>query len=221
MLTPRRVTDVFSMVLQGVIAGLALALPLGAISVLLLHEAFTNGWRTAAAGAAGVALVDLGYAAVAVTAGTVVARALAGHERWVHLIGATVLAAVAVRGLILLRRASAAASATPGSAEPGEVVGTRVRHRAGQVMVRFVALTAINPLTAVYFVVLATGLTIVGPGAAAAFVLGVFAGSLSWQLALVAIGAAAGERLPDGVRTLVGVLGYAIVLGYAARLALS
>ena len=221
MLTPPTVSGVFSMFLQGLVAGLALALPLGAISVLLLHEAFAHGWRPAAAGALGVALVDLTYAIVAVTAGTVVSRALAGHERWVHLIGAAVLVGVAVRGLLALRGAGApsmaAADAEP--ARPPEPGGTLVRP--GAVLGRFVALTAINPLTAVYFVVLATGLAISGPGAATTFILGVFIGSLSWQLALVGIGAAAGERLPDGVRTAVGVIGYLIVLGYAVRLALS
>ncbi len=195
--------------LNGVIAGLGVALPLGAISVLLLHEAFSHGWRPAAAGATGVALVDLIYASAAVTAGTAITAALAGHEDAVHWLGAAILVAVAVNGMLALRRPAALTAPTDGARAPSAV------------LVRFVGLTAVNPLTAVYFAVLATGLALTGLRVGAAFALGVFLGSWMWQLALVGAGALAGERLPPRVRTGVSLVGYAIVLGYAVRLALS
>ena len=93
--------------------------------------------------------------------------------------------------------------------------------RPGAVLARFVALTAINPLTAIYFVVLAAGLgrTLQGVAAGTAFVLGVLAASLAWQLVLASIGSLAGTRLPDWARTATGVAGYLTVLGYAVRLA--
>ncbi len=236
-----------TVLLQGLLAGLAVALPLGAISVLLLHEAFTRGWWTAASGALGVAVVDLVYATGAATAGAAITRMLDGHEVGVHLIGAAVLVAVAIRGLLTIRRPVRAVEVTSGRAEPGDSThrasGSGAHHPAAEVarvagaagsgprraggvrpaavFSRFVALTAINPLTAVYFAVLATGLALSGTGDAALFALGVFVGSLAWQLALVGIGAVVGERLPDGVRTAVGMAGYAIVMGYAVRLALS
>ncbi|HET9655834.1 MAG TPA: LysE family transporter, partial [Kineosporiaceae bacterium] len=87
---------------------------------------------------------------------------------------------------------------------------------------RFFALTAINPLTAVYFVVLTSGLggTVHGTAAAAAFAAGVFAASLSWQLLLVGVGSLAGARLPEWARTATSLTGYVVILGYAVKLAL-
>jgi len=191
--------------LAGVIAGLGVAMPLGAIGVLLVQEGITRGWRPAAAGATGVALVDFGYAAAAVLAGTLVSGALAGHERPVRRVGAVVLLLVAARGLLALRRPAADLGEAP----------------AGHVLGRFVALTLVNPTTAVYFVVLTAGLgdRVSGSGRGAAFVLGVFAASLTWQLLLAAAGSAAGTRLPSWARTATSVAGFLLVIGYAIRLA--
>lgn len=72
-------------------AGLGVAVPLGAVDVLLLHEGTARGWRPALAGATGVAVVDLVYAAVAVIAGGAVTAALSGHQGAVRVGGAVVL----------------------------------------------------------------------------------------------------------------------------------
>lgn len=199
--------------LAGAIAGAAVAIPLGAIGVLLVQEAISTGWRTASAGAFGVGLVDTLYAAVAVLAGASVTRVLDGHQPVVHLVGAALLTAVAVKGLIGVRRALNEAMLQP-------VV---VRMPPLRVAARFVTLTAVNPLTAIYFVALAAGSpgAVGGPERAAAFVAGVFVASLTWQLLLVAIGSLAGARLGTRARVASGLLGYLIVLGYAARMAIS
>jgi arginine exporter protein ArgO len=195
--------------LAGLLAGLGVAVPLGAVGVLLVQEGVTRGWRPAAAGATGVALVDGGYALVAVVAGTAVSSALAGRERAIQVVGAVVLLAVVARGLVGLRRrdADAAALGEPPSA---------------QVLRRFVALTAVNPLTAVYFVALTASLgsRVSGPAAGAAFVAGVFLASWAWQLVLATAGAAGGSRMPTWARTATSLTGYAVVTGYAVHLAL-
>jgi arginine exporter protein ArgO len=192
--------------LAGVVAGLGVAMPLGAIGVLLVQEGIVRGWRPAAAGATGVALVDFGYAAVAVVAGTAVSGALAGHEQPVRRVGAVVLLLVAGRGLLALRR--------PAPEVAREVPGAHV-------LGRFVALTAVNPMTAVYFAVLTAGLgeRVTGAQRGAAFVLGVFAASLAWQLTLAAAGSLAGTRLPAWARTATSVAGFVLVLAYAVQLA--
>src|SRR5690242_20072469 len=107
-------------VLAGIVAGLAVALPLGAIGVLILQQGVRGGWRPAAAAAAGVALVDFGYAGLATAAGAGVTRALAGWTRPVQLLGAVVLAAVAARGLLGLRRAGRAAVWPAATGTPAE-----------------------------------------------------------------------------------------------------
>src|SRR3954469_5919167 len=97
-------TDVAAAFGAGALAGLGVALPLGAIGVLLVREGITGGWRPAFAAGTGVALVDGAYAAGAVALGTAVTGVLAGRERAVQLVGAVVLVAVAVHGLLALRR---------------------------------------------------------------------------------------------------------------------
>ena len=81
----------------GALAGLGVALPLGAVGVLIVQEGISGGWRPASAAATGVALVDGAYAVVAVAAGAAVTTALTGVERTVQLVGAAVLLAVAAR----------------------------------------------------------------------------------------------------------------------------
>src|SRR5690242_8276025 len=192
----------------GVLAGLGVALPLGAIGVLLVQESVVAGWRRAAAGALGVGTVDLLYGVVAVLAGASVSPALEAHRSAVRLVGAAVLTGVAVRGLLHLRRAVRSPEPAPVTSSPLRVFG------------RFVMLTAVNPLTAVYFVALAAGSSslVHGSGRASAFLAGVFAGSLAWQLVLVTTAALAGSRLGARARLATGVLGHLIVLGYAVRM---
>jgi arginine exporter protein ArgO len=203
-------TDVLTALGAGALAGLGVALPLGAIGVLIVQEGITGGWRPAAAAGTGVALVDGAYAALAVAAGTTVTGALAGRERAVQVVGAIVLLAVAARGLARLRRIAPLRPAEAADAVPQ-----------GRVLRRFVALTAVNPMTAAYFVVLTAGLgrVVSGGAAGAAFAVGVLFASCAWQLTLAALAALAGARLPPGLRVATSVAGYLLVLGYAARLA--
>ena len=195
-----------SAVLTGMTAGLAVAMPLGAIGILLLQEALSHGGRSAAAGAAGIAVVDALYATVAVVAGTRVASGLAGHEREVRLVGAGVLAVVAASGIrgVLAHRHTAR-----GGTEGHEVPGSRPRGT----FARFVALTAVNPLTAGAFAVVAVGLSGRWPTAAdqVAFVVGVGGASLAWQLTLVAAGTLVGARAGERTRTALGLTGFGLV----------
>lgn len=212
--------------LAGLVAGFGVAVPLGAIGVLLVQEGISNGWRPAAAGATGVALVDLGYAVLAVSAGAAVTAMLSGHQRQVQLAGAVVLLVVVARGLLALRRTAAAPAAAvpagaPGSA-PAEPVLVPPSGSPWRVLRRFVGLTAVNPLTALYFVVLTAGLgDRLGTAAAgAAFAVGVFVSSWAWQLVLAAAGSLTGSRMPAWARTATSLVGYAVVAGYAVHLAL-
>lgn len=232
----------------GLAVGLGIAIPLGAIGVLLLQTGMTSGWRTAAAGGLGAAAVDLAYAAAAVAAGTAVAGALAVHTRSVQLLGAAVLALVAARGVVGLVRTGRApaddgAPSSVGTAAPsrattsagagalsvlgaphprGSLAVAPVRPAPGRTFARFVALTAVNPLTVVYFVAVAAGLgeRLATPPAAFAFVVGIGLASAAWQLALAATGAVLGARVSPAVRAGLSVLGYAVVGGFALALAL-
>jgi arginine exporter protein ArgO len=127
----------------------------------------------------------------------------------VQLIAAAVLLAVAGRGIrAAWRQANDPAAVVTAAARPVPTLA------------RFVALTAVNPTTAVYFVVLTAGLgsQLAGPARATAFVAGVGVASWSWQLTLAAVGTVSGERLPRGARRAISLLGYLVVAGYALRL---
>ncbi|OKI16373.1 hypothetical protein [Streptomyces sp. CB03911] len=221
--------------LAGGAAGLGVALPLGAVGVLLLEEG-RRGWRAAAGAAAAVALADLLYAALAVTVGTRVSALLAGWEVWTRSASAALLGAIAVRGLLALLRprerpgapAEEGAGGVAGAGDGGPGAGG-----AAPAFVRFLLLTLVNPATALYFVALVSAGGAGGPGGAggsgaatgalagAAFAGGVFVASLAWQQVLAGLGALAGARLTGPVaRTLTYGAGYGLVAYYAVRLAL-
>ncbi|MEJ8644483.1 hypothetical protein WKI68_30590 [Streptomyces sp. MS1.HAVA.3] len=84
--------------LAGAVAGLGVAMPMGAMSVLLLQEAMRSR-RTAVAAAAGIAAVDLGYAALATAVGPWVASHISPVEAWVRLASAAILLTIAAHGL--------------------------------------------------------------------------------------------------------------------------
>ncbi|MFF9864035.1 LysE family transporter [Streptomyces sp. NPDC013953] len=97
--------------LAGAAAGLGVAMPLGAVGVLLVQEGMRDR-RGAVAAASAVAVVDLGYAALATALGPLVSAALSGVEAWVRVVSAAVLLAIAMHGLWTSRHAG-----EPGAAE--------------------------------------------------------------------------------------------------------
>jgi len=194
----------------GLLAGWGVAIPLGAIGVMIVDLGMRGGFRPAAAAAAGVAAADLMYAAVAAATGAAVAGALAPHEQALRLAAAAVLVVVAALGL---RMAVRARRTEPAAAPAGR--GT---------FLRFVALTSINPLTVAYFAALIAGLPAVASSSAAeraVFVLAAGAASLSWQLVLAGSGAALHHRLPPSARLYTALAGNAIVLALAVRMAVA
>jgi threonine/homoserine/homoserine lactone efflux protein len=204
------VSDLTEPLVAGLLAGWGVAIPLGAIGVMVVDLGMRAGARPAAAAAAGVATADFLYAAVAATAGAAAAGALEPHAHELRLGAAAVLALVAVLGLRSLRqRTRADAAAAP----------------AGRgVFLRFLALTSINPLTVAYFAALIAGLPAVASAPAeakAVFVVAAGAASLSWQLVLAAAGALLHRRLPPSARLYTALTGNALVLALAAHMALA
>ncbi|WP_329385961.1 LysE family transporter [Streptomyces sp. NBC_01351] len=211
-------TELLSPTLGGAVAGLGVAMPMGAMSVLLLQEALRHR-RTAIAAAAGIATVDLAYAALATALGPWVASHISPIEPWVRLTSAVILLTIAGHGLTKAKPASPALEA----AGPGQSPGAEPtpRPRPGKAFARYVGLTALNPTTALYFAALTTaqGATLRTGAAGAAFLFGVGAASLLWQQSLVALGALAGTRISDTTRVWTFRLGYGLVAAYALKIA--
>lgn len=201
--------------MAGAAAGLGVAMPLGAVGVLLIQQGMRDR-RGAVAAAAAVAVVDCAYAAVATALGPLVASALSGVEAWVRLVSAAVLAVIAVRGLLASRRPR------PAVASDGEGEGAGAGEGPVRTFTRFAAITLINPTTALYFAALTTaqGATLSTGAAGAVFVGAVFLASLGWQQLLVAASGFAGTRISDTARAWTFRIGYGLVAVYAVGVAL-
>ena len=201
--------DPTAALIAGLIAGLAVAMQVGAVSLLLVEAAVAAGPRAGVAAGMGVATVDFGFAAIAAVAGGVAGPALAGYEREIRIVGALVLAAIALRGLVALARER---GPSPVAAAPARAPRA---HYA-----RFLAITAANPLTVASFAAVAAGLTLDGPASAAAFAAGVGAASAGWHVALTVTAGHAGRWITPPIRRGLAIGGRVVVLAIAARLAL-
>lgn len=192
--------------LAGAAAGYAIAIPVGAIAVLILYTGIRRGVRIGGAAATGAASADGIYALVAMLFGTALAGFIEPVSRPLRLVSAVVLVVIAARGLRSLR--------------PG-VVGSRTRQvppTAWRTYLQLLALTLLNPATVIYFSALILGLPDVGGGLPErlAFVAGAFLSSLSWQWLLAIVGSAGHRRLSPRLQVATSVLGNLVILGFAA-----
>jgi len=206
---------VSSAFLSGVVAGLGVAIPVGAIAVLIIEAGLRRGFRTAAAAGAGAATVDGVYATLAALFGGVLAALIAPWETAFRIASGMVLAVIGVRLLLDARRRQAARPVHAAEHQDTEP-------RPARVYATFVGLTVVNPLTLVYFAALIVGLPSrpVGVDQQLAFAAGAFGASFAWQSGLAAVAALGHRRLPPGIRTWTSVLGALIVLGLAASILL-
>jgi len=200
------VTDAF---VAGIFAGLGVAIPVGAIAVLIIEAGLHHGFRVGWAAGAGAATVDGFYAALAAAFGTAVAAALLPWQAPLRLIAVAVLVAIAGRGLLSVRRT--------GTSGPAQDPPTMRR-----AYLTILGLTLINPMTVVYFAALVLGLPGIGDGIAgrAVFVAGALLSSLAWQSLLAGVGATLHHHASGRLRTVTSLLGSAIVLAFAARILL-
>jgi len=189
----------------------------GAVGALLVETAISAGPRSGVAAGLGVATVDLAFAAVAVVAGGEARAALAGHGPDLRAAAAVLLAVIAVRGLRSVVQA-------PLSSDPARAHAVSLSRRRGSPAapyVRFLALTAINPLTIVYFASVAASLSLAGVSARLAFVIGVGVASGVWHVLLTLAAGHAGRRMTLAMQRLVAIGGRLVVFGIAVRFALA
>ena len=200
--------------LAGAAAGYAIAIPVGAIAILILDVGIRRGLRPALAAGAGAASADGVYAFVAMAFGAALVGVIAPIERPLRVASVVVLVAIAVRGLVAARATPdpVAADASQRTAVPGSVARTYLQ---------FLALTVLNPATVVYFAALILGLPEVGDdsGEPLAFVAGAFLSSLSWQSLLAVVGSVGHRRLSPRLRRATSIAGNLVILAFAAIIA--
>ncbi len=196
---------------EGLIAGYGIAIPVGAIAILIVDMGMQCGFRIGFMAGAGAASADLLYVTVAATAGTTLVTILMPVAFGLQSISALLLFGLGGYGLY---RGLRGASHAPKSARlcgPLRMYG------------QFLGLTIINPLTVVYFTAL-----ILGRGDAAswtildhlAFVVGAGLASLSWQTLLAGLGAFAQHQLSPRFQLAAVVFGNLVIIGFGLRMVL-
>jgi threonine/homoserine/homoserine lactone efflux protein len=191
----------------GALAGYAIAVPMGPITILILQTGLRHGLRIALAAAAGAASADGLYATLAGLFGAALISVIQPVIVPARVLGAVLLAIIGLRGLLgALRRPTARTDPQP------EEANDQVR-----TYLLFLGLTVTNPMTFLYFFALTLSLPVLGGAVTTrlVFAAAAFAASLSWQVVLASIGSLLHGRLPDGAALATRVIGSAVVLGFA------
>jgi threonine/homoserine/homoserine lactone efflux protein len=195
---------------EGLLAGYGIAVPVGAVAILIVNTSIRSGFTIGFMAGAGAATADLLYAVLASVAGAALTAWLEPVASPLRMLGGLVLIGLASWGLWQgLKRGSRPEKTTEARAPL-------------MTYAQFVGITIINPLTIVYFTAFILGR---GPSAyqypvvaSLLFVLGVGLASLSWQTLLAALGGVAGTRLSNRFRRLAIILGNLLVLALGARI---
>jgi threonine/homoserine/homoserine lactone efflux protein len=158
---------------RGLVIGLAIAAPVGAIGLLCIRRTLADGRLVGFVSGLGAATADAFYGAVAALGLTAVSSAMVAHQNAVRLVGGAFLCYLGAR------TALAAPVMTTG---PGSARGLAAAY--GSTL----ALTLTNPTTilsfAAVFAGLGLGATAGDRAAAILMVAGVFLGSALWWLIL-------------------------------------
>jgi arginine exporter protein ArgO len=184
--------------ISGAVAGLAVAMPVGAVGSYLVGLGARERIPVATAAALGVASVDGGYAVIAALGGAGLQALLSEVSDWLEWIAAIILTGIAVRTVRLAIRRYRGNVGTFGRLR--ELTPTRAYFS-------LVALTALNPATLITFTAVAVGRSSSQSStwpAVALFAVGAFMASAVWQLLLTGGGNLLG-RLLNGRRGQLGV----------------
>ncbi|GAA3206083.1 LysE family transporter [Actinocorallia longicatena] len=196
-------------ILSGLLAGYGVAIPVGAIGVLIVTLTARTSFRVGAAAAAGVATADGLYAIAAVLGGASLTPLIEPVATPLTWLAALVLLAVAARTAVAAFR----------ERSEREVP---LLTRPGRAYLALLGLTVLNPATIIYFAALVLGRQAENALTTAeqfAFAVSAVAASLSWQLLLAAGGSLVGKALTGGrARLLTSLAASAIIAALAVLL---
>lgn len=181
------------LVWQGMLLGIAIAAPVGPISLLCMQRSLAGGFGAGLRFGLGIALADGLFAVAGALGATALATLFASVQPWLQRLAAFYLGYLAWRTWQATR-----AEKTPQAPAPG---GYR------EIATGF-SLTLANPLTIVSFATLFVGLP---PSASSlsshlSLALGLFLGSLLWWLALAALCGSARHTLKPHWRRRIDLL---------------
>ena len=201
----------FELFTIGFLAGLALAIPVGPMAIMLVNTTVSKGLRHGVIGALGMASVDGLYALTVFVIGALVASILSSLKLALGLIGATILLVLGIQTLVknlaLLKQDEATATSPTNQSTVLKTFGV------------FVAATVVNPPTALYFLAIAPNVANMGYQLSfetvAVFTVAVFIGSLIWQEALVFVGLSIRSITTNRFRVWLGFFGGALIIALA------
>lgn len=191
--------------LQGLIAGYGIAIPVGPIGILIVELGIRRGFSIAFCAGLGAASADLIYSSVAALAGAFLIQVLTPFALFIHYLGAIVLITIGIWLLYQGRRLKQTEQRTPRGTSTG-CIGTYGL---------FLGLTLLNPLTVTYFTSLILGLRVTITTSAldvAVFVVATFLASLSWQTLLACLSGLSHKRLSPRFQEATFALGNCVVI---------
>ncbi len=197
---------------QGLVFGLALAMPVGAIGLLCIRRSLEQGFVVGFATGLGAAVADATYGAVAAFGLTAVSGFLLEWQAVLALVGGAALVWLGVQSW---RTRPAGPAAGPSAARSAG-------HRPLVAFVQTAGLTLANPQTVLTFVALFAGLGVAvgedaGWAAALLLILGVFLGSAVWWLILAGVvGGALRHRLSTEAVGWINRGAGALIVGFGA-----
>jgi threonine/homoserine/homoserine lactone efflux protein len=195
----------------GFLAGLALAIPVGPMAIMLVNTTISRGLRHGVVGALGMATVDGTYALAVFVIGGLIASVLTTLKLALGLVGAAILLVLGIQTLVknlkLIGQKDIDSATLSDSGSVAKTFGT------------FVAATVVNPPTALYFLAIAPNVANMGYELTLTnvlvFAFAVLVGSLIWQEALVFVGLAVRGITTNRFRVWLGLLGGLLIIALA------
>ena len=205
-----------TLVAIGFAAGLALAIPVGPMAIMLINTTVAKGWRHGVVGALAMATVDGLYAVSVFYIGGALANWLKVWSLWLSLGGSAILLflgiATLVKNLALFKT------------KDEDVTPTKPETSRRKTFATFFAATVVNPPTALYFLALAPSVSSIATDgnafAGVVFAIGVFVGSIVWQESLAVAGLALRSITRGKLRAWIGALGGVLIIALAITMAL-
>ncbi len=189
--------------LKSLAIGVAVAVPMGPLSVILIRRTLAHGYGAGLVGGLGVAIADGFYGAVAAFGLTAISAALIEHQLWLRLVGGAFLVWL---GLKIFFSESKARGATAGERGPG-----------GGFFV-MMGLTLTNPLTILSFGAIFASLGPLTPsgdyGAAITMTMGVALGSILWWVVLCGAMTLLRRRITGRVMTWLNRIAGALIAAF-------
>lgn len=200
----------FEALIAGALAGYAIAIPVGAISILIFEIGLRRGLRSGFAAGSGAATADGIYATIAAILGTTLSALLTPIAPALKWASSLFLVSLGLWGLWNLWQSRRTGTAVPDPpvAHPLRVYGT------------LLGLTLLNPATIAYFAALILGMNVAGrldSEGRLFFVVGAFLASWSWQSVLAFAGALLHKHLPPRFRYVTGLIGNLMIIGLGIR----